>query len=269
MLKFLQFKIEEMLAMGAVSDQTDLWNANLYDNNHSFVSNYGDSLIKMLSPSKKERILDLGCGTGDLAKRLYDQGVQVVGIDKSNNMITQALEKYPEIPFFVQDATDLSYVNEFDAVFSNATLHWVKPPKQALHGIYNSLKKGGRFVAEFGGKGNVQTIIDEINQQLGRDINATEFPWYYPSIAEYSSLMEEVGFQVTFAQHYDRPTPLEGSNGLKNWLKMFALSFFNGLDERKQEQVITKIENQLKPRIYNGSQWIADYKRIRVIAIKE
>jgi trans-aconitate methyltransferase len=258
-----------MLAMETVSNHTDQWNANLYDNNHSFVSNYGDSLITMLAPSKEERILDLGCGTGDLAKRLYDQGVQVVGIDKSNNMITQALEKYPEIPFYVQDATELYYENEFDAVFSNATLHWVKPPKQALQCIYNSLKKGGRFVAEFGGKGNVQTITDAINDQLERDTNKKDFSWYYPSIGEYSSLMEEVGFQVTFAHHYDRPTPLEGPNGLKNWIKMFALSFFNGIDERKQEEIISKIESQLKSSLYNGNQWIADYKRIRVVAIKE
>ncbi|WP_066056604.1 class I SAM-dependent methyltransferase [Robertmurraya korlensis] len=255
--------------MGTISNQTDQWNANLYDNNHSFVSNYGESLIDMLAPSKGERILDLGCGTGDLAKRLFDQGVQVIGVDKSNNMITQAVEKYPEIPFFVQDATELLFKSEFDAVFSNATLHWVKPPKQALQCIYNSLKTGGRFVAEFGGKGNVQTISDAIYNQLGSDTNKTDFPWYYPSIGEYSSLLEEIGFKVTFAHHYDRPTPLEGPNGLSNWIKMFALSFFNGLDERKLEQVITKIENQLKPSIYNGSKWIADYKRICVIAIKE
>lgn len=253
--------------MENVSHQTDQWNANLYDKNHSFVTKYGNSLIEVLAPRKGERILDLGCGTGDLAKKIFDQGVHVIGIDKSNNMITQALEKYPEIPFFVQDATQLPYTNEFDAVFSNATLHWVTKPKQALDGIYKSIKQGGRFIAEFGGKGNVQSIIDEINHQLGRDI--TDSPWYYPSIGEYSSLMEEVGFRVTFAQHYDRPTPLEGPNGLKNWIKMFALSFFRGLDEEEQEEIIKRIEHQLKPKLFQDNQWIVDYKRIRVIAVKE
>ncbi|WP_391559094.1 methyltransferase domain-containing protein [Robertmurraya sp.] len=255
--------------MENVSHQTDQWNANLYDKNHSFVSKYGNSLIELLAPLKGERILDLGCGTGDLAKRLFEQGVQVIGVDKSNNMIAQALEKYPEIPFFVQDATELLYTSEFDAVFSNATLHWVTQPKQALECIYKSLKQGGRFVAEFGGKGNVQTIINEISHQLGRDSHRTDFPWYYPSIGEYSSLMETVGFRVTLAQHYDRPTPLEGPNGLKNWIKMFALSFFRGLDEEKQEEIIKRIEHQLKSSLFHDNQWIADYKRIRVIAVKE
>ncbi|MGG7620887.1 methyltransferase domain-containing protein [Bacillus coreaensis] len=253
--------------MENVSHQTDQWNANLYDKNHSFVSKYGNSLIGVLAPRKGERILDLGCGTGDLAKRLFDQGVHVIGVDKSNNMITLALEKYPEIPFFVQDATQLPYTNEFDAVFSNATLHWVTKPKQALDCIYKSIKQGGRFIAEFGGKGNVQSIIDEISHQLGRDI--TDSPWYYPSIGEYSSLMEEVGFRVTFAQHYDRTTPLEGPNGLKNWIKMFALSFFRGLDEEEQEEIIKRIEHQLKTKLFQDNQWIVDYKRIRVIAVKE
>ncbi len=253
--------------MENTSHQKDSWNANLYDDNHSFVSKYGNSLIEWLAPRKEERILDLGCGTGDLAKRLFDQGTHVIGVDKSNNMIVQALEKYPEIPFFVQDATLLPYTNEFDAVFSNATLHWVTNPKQALECIFNSLKQGGRFVAEFGGKGNVQTIINEIQHQLGS--NLTDSPWYYPSIGEYSSLMEAVGFRVTFAQHYDRPTPLEGPSGLRNWIKMFAMSFFHGLDEKEQEEVINKVEQQLKSKLFQDNQWIADYKRIRVIAIKE
>ncbi len=255
--------------MENVSHQTDQWNANLYDENHSFVSKYGNSLIELLAPREGERILDLGCGTGDLAKRLFDQGVQVIGVDKSNNMITQASEKYPEIPFFVQDATQLPYTNEFDAVFSNATLHWVTKPKQALECIYKGLKQTGRFVAEFGGKGNVQTIIDEIIHQLGRDNHRTDSPWYYPSIGEYSSLMEEVGFRVTFTQHYDRPTPLVGANGLKNWIRMFAMSFFYGLDEKEQEETINKVEQQLRSKLFQDNQWIADYKRIRVISVKD
>ncbi|MFC0475658.1 class I SAM-dependent methyltransferase [Robertmurraya beringensis] len=253
--------------MENTAHQQDPWNANLYDNHHSFVSKYGNSLIEWLAPRKGERILDLGCGTGDLAKRLFDQGAQVIGVDKSNNMIAQALEKYPEIPFFVQDATQLPYTNEFDAVFSNATLHWVKKPKIALECIYKSLKQDGRFLAEFGGKGNVQTIIDEIRHQLGSDLN--DSPWYYPSIGEYSSLMEAVGFRVTLAQHYDRPTPLEGPNGLKNWIKMFAMSFFRGIDETEREEIINKVEQQLKSKLFQDNQWIADYNRIRVIAIKE
>ena len=157
----------------------DHWNANLYDQNHSFVSKYGSNLIELLAPKLGEKILDLGCGTGDLAKKLDDVGVNIVGADKSQNMITQALNKYPNISFVVGDATDLDYHTEFDAVFSNATLHWVKQPKRALECIFQSLKPGGRFVAEFGGKGNVKTITDEIIHQInksGIEFKQEQFP---------------------------------------------------------------------------------------------
>ncbi|KMY50514.1 class I SAM-dependent methyltransferase [Peribacillus loiseleuriae] len=258
--------------MGKVPNAEDNWNANLYDCKHSFVSEYGNHLIELLAPKAGERILDLGCGTGDLAKRLHDYKVDVVGVDQSKNMVMQAMNKYPTIKFFVQDATNLEYKNEFDAVFSNATLHWIKQPKQALNCIYNSLRQGGRFIAEFGGKGNVQTITDEIINQIkevGRDYKTDQFPWYYPSIGEYSSLMEEVGFRVIFAEHYERPTRLEGDDGLKNWMNMFGSGMFAGIDQDKKDYIITKVENHLKPILYKDNLWIADYKRIRVIGIKE
>ncbi|WP_237563619.1 class I SAM-dependent methyltransferase [Halalkalibacter okhensis] len=151
----------------------------------------------------------------------------------------QAIKKYPHIQFMVQDATILEYHSEFDAVFSNTTLHWVKPPIRALQGIYKSLKQGGRFVAEFGGKGNVQTITDEVIKQIkevGLEFKKEQFPWFYPSIAEYSNLMEEGGFRVTFAQHFDRPTQLHGDNGLKNWIDMFCTHMFDGISEHTKKK---------------------------------
>lgn len=196
----------------------DNWNANLYDSKHSFVSKFGEDLIDLLAPKKGEYILDLGCGTGDLSYKLHKLGVNVLGIDNSENMVEQAKKKYPNLKFEVQDALNLDYNCEFDAVFSNATLHWVKPPKQALYCIYDALKHNGKFVAEFGGKGNVKKITDEIHNQLEKlevEYKAELFPWYFPSIGEYSTLMEEVGFRVIFAQHFDRPTPLDGDHGLK------------------------------------------------------
>lgn len=250
----------------------DNWNANLYDTKHSFVSKYGNNLLELLDPKAGEKILDLGCGTGDLAKKIADYQVEVIGIDKSQNMIMQALVKFPEIEFIVGDATDLPYHNSFDAVFSNATLHWVKAPKQALSSIYSSLKNGGRFIAEFGGKGNVQTITDEIIKQikeLGYDYQKEDFPWYYPSIGEYSTLMEELGFRVTFAQHYDRPTPLDGEDGLKNWIEMFGDSFFEGISTEHKVDILKKVEENAKNILYKDGQWIADYKRIRVLGVKE
>ncbi len=250
----------------------DNWDANLYDTKHSFVSKYGNSLIELLNPKQGDRILDLGCGTGDLASKLHEAGVEIVGVDKSENMIKLAISKYPHIQFKVQDATNLEFHSEFDAVFSNATLHWVKPPIHALHGIYQSLKQGGRFVAEFGGKGNVQTIVNEIIQQIkeaGFEFKNEHFPWYYPSIAEYSSLMEEAGLRVTFAQHYDRPTQLDGYEGLKNWIDMFCNHLFDGIPENTTNDIITNVIRNLKGVLYKDGNWMADYKRIRVIGIKE
>ena len=249
----------------------DHWDASLYDVKHSFVSKYGNNLVELLAPRAGERILDLGCGTGDLAHTLYEFGVEVVGVDKSENMVKQAINKYPHIPFMVQDATNLVYHDEFDAVFSNATLHWVQPPIEAVKGIYQSLKQGGKLVAEFGGKGNVQTITDEIIQQIessGFEFKAGQFPWFYPSIAEYSKLMEEVGFRVAFAQHYDRPTQLDGENGLRNWINMFGGMLFDGIPEHTKDRIIKNVEINLKETLYQEGIWIADYKRIRVVGIK-
>ncbi|MFT8322727.1 MAG: methyltransferase domain-containing protein [Bacillus sp. (in: firmicutes)] len=250
----------------------DTWNANLYDSNHAFVSKYGNDVVELLAPQKKERILDLGCGTGDLAKKLQDGYIDIIGVDKSEQMILQARSKYPTIPFYVQDATELEYDDEFDAVFSNAALHWMKKPEDVLQCIYKSLKQGGRFVAEFGGKGNVQSITDGVihsMQEAGVEYKANLFPWYFPSIAEYTTLMEKCGFSVTFSHHFDRPTKLDGEDGLKNWIIMFANNFFKDVEEEVQQRIILNTVHRLKDILYTEGNWIADYKRIRVIGIKE
>ncbi|MCM2677300.1 class I SAM-dependent methyltransferase [Alkalicoccobacillus plakortidis] len=255
-----------------MTQKQDTWNATLYDASHSFVSSFGTALIDLLNPQKGEHILDLGCGTGDLAALLDQSGVSAVGVDKSEAMVEQARSKYPTLAFDVKDATNLGFYNEFDAVFSNATLHWVKPPEQALSNIYASLKSGGRFVAEFGGKGNVKQMTDELMKQLdqqGAPNSQERFPWYYPSIGEYTTLMEQAGFRVIFAQHFDRPTPLEGQDGLRNWISMFGSSFLEGLSISEQDIVISNTESALKERLYKEGQWVADYKRIRTIGIKE
>lgn len=249
----------------------DNWNAELYDTKHKFVSEYGNSLIGLLSPQPSENILDLGCGTGDLSYKIGESGAHIVGIDQSENMIRQASSKYPDIAFDVQNAAKLPYTNQFDAVFSNAVLHWIKEPGAALEGVFRSLKQGGRFVAEFGGKGNVELITSSLIQQItetGFEFSPEQFPWYYPSIGEYTALMEKSGFYVTFAMHFDRPTPLEGEDGLKNWIRMFCTQLLEGIPEQETEMIIANTEKQLKGSLWKNGHWIADYKRIRVIGIK-
>jgi trans-aconitate methyltransferase len=252
----------------SINNLKDNWDANLYDNSHRFVSMYGESLIDLLAPKKDEHILDVGCGTGDLAKTLSEAGCSVIGIDKSANMIEYAKSKYPHIPFYIKDVLELDEFNVFDAVFSNATLHWVKQPKDALQAIWQSLKINGRFVAEFGGAGNVELILNERRRQLERLEIEFQSPWYYPSIGQYASLMEEVGFRVTLAVHYDRPTLLNGEEGLRNWIDMFAASIFESVPYEMKDDVISRIENNLQETMYKDGNWFADYKRIRVIGLK-
>ncbi|WP_369809914.1 class I SAM-dependent methyltransferase [Gracilibacillus caseinilyticus] len=202
-----------------------------------------------MAPVKGESILDVGCGTGDLTNQISHYQVSIEGVDKSEKMIQQALHKYRHINFSAQDILEMDYHHQFDAVFSNAALHWVKQPKQALACIYQTLKPGGRFVAEFGGKGNVNIITNEIIHQIkkaGIDYHEEQFPWYFPSIAEYTTLMENVGFHATLAHHFDRPTPLDGEKGLRNWVEMFATDLLKDSSDEVKEQIMTGVEDSLR-----------------------
>ena len=250
---------------------TNKWNAHLYDAKHRFVSDYGNDVIKLLAPKQHEKILDLGCGTGDLANELYRRGVNVVGIDHSSTMVEQAKQKYPHIPFYVEDITNLPHAEEFDAIFSNAVLHWVKHPKSALDNMYKSLRVGGRLVAEFGGEGNVHDLTNTLIQQVreaGYTFTDSNFPWYFPSIVEYTTFMEQVGFQVTYAHLYDRPTLLKDADGLRNWINMFAEDFMYDVPVMEREKIIERIEQALKGVLYQDDGWIADYVRLQVKGVK-
>ncbi|MGB3512485.1 MAG: class I SAM-dependent methyltransferase [Microcoleaceae cyanobacterium] len=249
------------------------WDVELYESKHSFVSNLATDLLELLSPQTGENILDLGCGTGHLTYQITTKGAKVVGIDNAPNMIEEAHRCYPDIQFLVGDGVNIAVKEKFDAVFSNATLHWIKKPKKVISNIWRILKPGGRFVAEFGGKGNVEIIINGIYEALdaaGYSSNKKFNPWYFPTIGEYSAILESEGFLLTFATLLDRPTKLEdGENGLRHWINMFANCFFKGIPEKKQNIIITDIENRLRSQLYEKGRWTADYKRIRIMAFKE
>ncbi|MBW4596354.1 MAG: class I SAM-dependent methyltransferase [Brasilonema angustatum HA4187-MV1] len=254
------------------ADFKNQWNAELYDSKHSFISELVANLVELLSPKPGECILDLGCGTGHLTHKIASLGAEVIGIDSAPTMIEQARKNYPPLDFEVVDAKNLPYTEKFDSIFSNAVLHWIKEPEEVVVGINRALKSGGRFVAEFGGKGNVNAIISALFNALQKAGSSTDTalnPWYFPSIGEYGSLLEKHGFELTYATLFERPTPLEdGEQGLKNWLKMFADSLFSGLSTDAQRNILVDIENQLRPSLYKNNTWFADYKRIRVIAVK-
>ena len=250
----------------------DFWNSALYEGNHAFVWQYGESLLKLLAPKAGERILDLGCGTGQLTAKIAESGVFVYGIDSSLSMIAKAKSNYPQLNFAVADARDFQVDEPLDAVFSNAVLHWIKEPDAVINCVAKSLKVGGRFVAEFGGRGNVGAIVRTLSSvlsEIGCEEPEALNPWYFPSVGEYAGLLEKGGFEVGYGVLFDRPTTLEGGNaGMANWIEMFAGGFLLGLSEEVRSQVIKAVAERLRSTQYRDSNWIADYRRIRVVATK-
>ena len=248
------------------------WDAGLYDDKHSYVSQYGESLLKWLQPTKGEKICDIGCGTGDLSQKILESGAVVTGIDNSPLMIEEASRKYPDIVFQVQDVKNLPCKNEFDAIFSNAALHWVKESEMAIFSIWRSLRPGGRFVAEFGGKDNIKLIVAGINNSLdtfGFSQNKQKNPWCFLSAGEYSQLLENQGFIVRKVSYYNRFTDLDDEDkGLRNWINMFASFFFEGVPDDIYQKMLLCVEDELRPYLFKDGRWYADYKRLRIKAEK-
>lgn len=215
-------------------EDAHFWNADLYQSSHEFVWQLADDLLQLLAPGPGERILDLGCGTGQLTSKIAERGAEVLGIDRSPEMIEQARRNFPGLKFESGNATALTVEAPFDAVFSNATLHWVKPPEAAAARIWAALRPGGRFVAEFGGWGNVARVRQALRHALLEvarlDLDGLD-PWYFPSVGEYAALLERQGFEVRLATLFDRPTPLEGGDdGQRDWLRMFGASLLERVD---------------------------------------
>ncbi|MEH1970826.1 MULTISPECIES: class I SAM-dependent methyltransferase [unclassified Nostoc] len=257
--------------MNNLSIPNNYWDASVYEDKHAFVWQYGEDLLKLLNPKLGEFILDLGCGTGQLTEKIAQAGAEVMGIDYAPEMIEKARQNYPHLRFNVGDAQIFRVDKPLDAVFSNAVLHWIKEPDAAIASIHQSLKPGGRFVAEFGGKGNVQAIVTALESALEAfNISAQALnPWYFPSIGEYATLLEQQGFDVIYSSLFARPTSLaDGEAGMANWIQMFASTFLAGLSSEQQIQVIRVVEEYLKPTLYQQGTWTADYRRLRVVAIK-
>jgi trans-aconitate methyltransferase len=251
--------------------QNAKWNAALYDEKHSFVWKMAGALLDLLDPQPGEQILDVGCGTGHLTVKIADSGAKVTGVDRSPDMIAQAREAHPAIPFEVADVRELRFRNEFDGVFSNATLHWVTDPEPAVVSIAGALRSGGRFVAEFGGKGNIAGLVSALAQSWKSLDLPGPFPnpWYYPSVSEYCGLLERHGLEVTYATLFDRPTPLEdGSRGLQNFVDMFGGPFLSQIPENLRDKFKQQVEKEARRDLFRDDHWVMDYRRLRVVAKK-
>jgi trans-aconitate methyltransferase len=259
--------------MSSDPDCTSRWDARKYDARHAYIWQYGASLIDVLSPQTGERILDLGCGTGHLAARIAASGAVVIGIDNSTDMVAQAQANYPELRFEVADGAEFRFEEPFDAVFSNAALHWMRRPAQVAACVSAALKPGGRFVAEFGGKGNIRAVVGALERALERagcPERRENNPWFFPSIGEYTTLLEDQGLCPTYAALFDRPTPVDsGESGLRDWLDMFAGDYLTGISPDQLAGIVRDIEEELRPQQYRDGTWIIDYRRLRIIAVRE
>jgi trans-aconitate methyltransferase len=245
------------------------WNPSLYQEKHAFVFEYGKGVLALLDPASGERILDIGCGTGQLTKAIADSGATVVGIDASPSMIESARANFPNLEFLVADAADFSFAEPFDAVFSNAALHWVRRAEEAARCIAAALKSGGRLVAEFGGRGNGESVSQAIQQTVKEMLNMeVHHQWFFPSIGEYASLLEKYGLEVGQASLFDRPTKLEGEEGMRNWVRMFCGAMFKEVPEELQDEALRRIEAKLRSKLYVEGSWFVDYRRLRIVARK-
>jgi trans-aconitate methyltransferase len=248
------------------------WDAGHYNQSFSFIWTHGAGVLELLDPKPDERILDLGCGTGHLTAQIAETGATVIGIDHSAEMIDAARAAYPAIEFHRADATGFSFDQPFDAVFSNAVLHWVRPPADAIKRIHDALKPGGRLVAEFGGHGNVKQVVDALVTELERHgyaDAAPRNPWYFPGIAEYTTLLEQHALETTCARLYDRPTLLDGGeDGLAGWLAMFGDPFFGGVSDSDLTSIIAAVAERLRPTLFRDGDWYADYRRLQIVAYR-
>lgn len=246
------------------------WNADDYAGNFSFVAEYGSSLIETIDIREGMTCLDLGCGTGSLTAKLKEAGLEVTGMDDSIDQIRKARQDYPDIDFIQGNACDFTLEQPVDVVFSNAVFHWIEKNRQRdlLRCVYQALKPGGQFVFEFGGKGNNALIHGSLQRAFARHGREYEFPFYFPTIGEYTSLMESVGFEVRSALLFDRKTKLTSPNGLYDWIRMFVKKPFEGIPESETEQIIKEVVEELRPRLFQNGIWYADYVRLRCRALR-
>ncbi|MET0514733.1 MAG: methyltransferase domain-containing protein [Nitrospiraceae bacterium] len=243
------------------------WNPKQYADHARFVTDLGAPLIALLAPKPGERILDLGCGDGVLTKQLMDLGCEVLGVDASSAMVeaAQALG----VPAQVMDGHELPFHEQFDAVFSNAALHWMLEPDEVLRRIRRSLRPGGRLVAELGGQGNLTRVLIGLHQVLkrqGYDPDSIR-PWYFPSAEEYRERLTRQDFEVRSLELFPRPTPLP--EDITDWLEMFAQPFLTMVPRDSREQVLREIRESLAPTLQSADgRWVVDYVRLRCEAIK-
>ncbi len=238
------------------------WDPDRYAANARFVADLGAPLLELLAPEPGERVLDLGCGDGALTAKLVERGCRVVAVDASEAQVRAARQL--GLDARTMDGQALGFDSEFDAVFSNAALHWMKDIRATLAGVARALRPGGRFVAEMGGRGCVDTIRKALVRALDRRgvDGEARVPWVFPSPDEYGAHLARAGFHVTSISLFDRPTPLPGD--LLGWLDTFGGAFTSALPPAERDAFLREVKDDLAPKLRDPSgAWVADYVRLR------
>jgi len=243
------------------------WDSTLYDKKHDFVAEYGKGLLEFVPKNDGQAILDLGCGTGILTVQLANLCNEIVGVDSSQSMIDKAKEQFGNMEFMVCDVLALPFENEFDVVFSNAVFHWISDHDALLKNIHKVLKPQGLLVCEFGANGNIATI----ENAFAKACNSLEYDYEpkfnFPMAEDFGKLLESNGFVIDRIYDYDRPTVLkDGEQGLANWMKQFYASELAVMPGHIQVMVFEQVEEMTRGILWNGEEWVADYRRLRVIA---
>jgi trans-aconitate methyltransferase len=251
---------------GGQAPRDQHWDPERYARNARFVSDLGRPVLELLAPADGEKILDLGCGDGPLTLEIMRSGAEVLGLDASPEQVAAA--RAAGVDALVGDAMALDFDQAFDAVFSNAALHWMTRPAAVIDGVWRALRPGGRFVGEMGGQGNVGRIHAALISALDRrgiDGRAAD-PWYFPSPEAYRARLEKRGFEVREIALHLRPTELPGA--MEHWLQTFAEPFIKALPRVDRAAFLTEVSAALRPELFIQRRWTADYVRLRFLAFR-